>query len=70
MKIFIIPTILLSLFLSFRSYSQCNVIPISTNSEGLLISGDYRIEPGIGNNCNNITKPTSARCVAKRLLRY
>ncbi|WP_296619880.1 hypothetical protein [Marivirga sp.] len=40
-----------------RIFAQCNIVPISTNSEGFLISGDYRVLPGISNNCNNIVRP-------------
>jgi|3_EtaG_2_1085321.scaffolds.fasta_scaffold32527_1 pimeloyl-ACP methyl ester carboxylesterase len=57
MKQLIISTIVISLFISFQSYSQCNVIPIITAIEGFQITGDYRVEPGNGNNCNNITNP-------------
>ncbi|WP_296619883.1 hypothetical protein [Marivirga sp.] len=57
MKNLIISTIVISLFISFQSYSQCNVIPITTNIDGFQITGDYRVYPGNAGACNQIVSP-------------
>jgi pimeloyl-ACP methyl ester carboxylesterase len=57
MKQLIISTIVISLFISFQSYSQCNVIPITTTIDGFQISGDYRVYPGNTGACNQIVNP-------------